>query len=66
MDVNGAFLNGVLLSKEVYVDQPKRFEDPKFPNHIYKLKKSLYGLKQTPKSWYERLTTYLLEKNFER
>ena len=38
----------------------------KFPNHVYRWKKSLYGLKQAPKAWYERLTTYLLEKKFER
>ena len=58
-------LNGI-LSEEVYVEQPKGFEDPKFPNHVYRLKKNLYGLKQVPRAWYERLTTYLLEKKFER
>ena len=31
MDVNSAFQNGVLLSKEVYVEQPKGFKDPKIP-----------------------------------
>ena len=40
---------------------PKGLEDPKFPNYVY-----IYGLKQTPGGWYERLTTYLLEKKFER
>ena len=65
MDVKSAFLNGI-LSKKIYVEQPKGFEDSKFSNHVYKLKKTLYGLKQAPKSWYERLTTYLLEKKFER
>jgi len=38
----------------------------KFSNHIYKLKKALYGLKQAPRSWYERLSTFLLENDFER
>ena len=64
MDVNSAFLN-VILSEEVYVEQPKGFEDPKFPNYVYRLKNALYGLKQAPRVWYERLTTYLLEKKFE-
>ncbi|XP_019086350.1 PREDICTED: uncharacterized protein LOC109126901 [Camelina sativa] len=46
--------------------QPKGFEDPKFPNHVYKLKKALYGLKQAPRAWYERLTVFLLENGFKR
>ena len=44
MDVKSAFLNGP-IQKLVYVKQPPGFEDPKFPNHVYKLHKVLYGLK---------------------
>ena len=44
---------------------PKGLEDPKLPNYVYRLKKALYELKQAPIAWYERLTTYLLEKKFE-
>lgn len=65
MDVKSAFLNGV-LQEEVYVEQPKGFQDPHHPHHVYKLKKALYGLKQAPWAWYERLTTYLLTKGFTR
>jgi hypothetical protein len=65
MDVKSAFLNGI-LKEEVYVEQPKGFEDHQFPNHVYKLKKALYGLKQAPRAWYERLTTYLLGQGFIR
>ena len=38
MDVKSAFLNGI-LNEKVYVEQPKGFEDPHFPNHVYNLKK---------------------------
>ncbi|GJY21912.1 retrovirus-related pol polyprotein from transposon TNT 1-94 [Tanacetum coccineum] len=40
MDVKTAFLNGI-LHEEVYVSQPDGFVDPKNPNHVYRLKKSL-------------------------
>ena len=42
------------------------FEDPKFPNHIYRLKIVLYGLKPALRAWYKMLTSYLLEKKFQR
>ena len=51
MDVKSAFLNGD-IEKEVYVDQPPGFVDYEHPNHVYKLKRALYGLEQAPRSWY--------------
>ena len=45
MDVKSAFLNG-LLQEEVFVKQPKGFQDRHFPDHVLRLKKALYGLKQ--------------------
>ena len=65
MDVKCAFLNGY-LNEEVFVEQPKGFEDPHFPYHVLRLKKALYGLKQAPRAWYNRLTHYLLDKGFKR
>ena len=62
MDVKCAFLNG-FLQEEVYVEQPG-FENPDFPDHVFKLQKALHGLKQAPRAWYERLSKFLLENGF--
>jgi hypothetical protein len=64
MDVKSAFLNGK-ISELVFVEQPPGFEDPKRPNHVYKLSKALYGLKQAPCAWYERLRDFLLSNDFK-
>ena len=63
MDVKSAFLNSV-LSEEVYVKQPPRFEDSQHPDYVFKLNHALYGLKQAPHAWYERLSKFLLENHF--
>ena len=65
MDVKSAFLNG-MLQEEVYVEQPKSFIDPHRPNDVYKLKRALYGLKQALRTWYDKLTAYLIEHGFKR
>ncbi|GJR51615.1 copia protein [Tanacetum coccineum] len=52
MDVKTLFFNGI-LREEVYVSQPARFVDPENPNHVYKLKKTLYCLKQALQAWRE-------------
>ncbi|GJX14424.1 putative ribonuclease H-like domain-containing protein [Tanacetum coccineum] len=61
----GAFLYGK-IEEEVYVCQPPGFEDPKFPDRVYKVEKALYGLHQAPRAWYETLSTYLLDNGFQR
>ncbi|GKD55463.1 putative ribonuclease H-like domain-containing protein [Tanacetum coccineum] len=65
MDVKSAFLYGT-IEEEVYVCQPPSFEDPQFPDKVYKVEKALYGLHQAPRAWYETLSTYLLKNRFRR
>ncbi|GKA80909.1 retrovirus-related pol polyprotein from transposon TNT 1-94, partial [Tanacetum coccineum] len=65
MDVKTTFLNGILC-EEVYVSQPDGFMDQDNPNHVYKLKKSLYGLKHAPHAWYDLLSKFLLSHEFSK
>ena len=65
MEVKSAFLNG-FLNEEIYVSQPKGFVDPHHPDHVLHLKKALFGLKQTPRVWYDRLIEYLVANGFLR
>nr|GFA20378.1 hypothetical protein [Tanacetum cinerariifolium] len=59
MDVKTAFLNGN-LQEEVYVSQLDGFVDTDNPNHMYKLKKALYRLKQASRAWYDMLSSFLI------
>ena len=63
MDVKSVFLNG-FINELVYVDQPFGFEDLRYPIHVYRLSKALYGLQQAPRAWYERLRDFLIKKGF--
>ncbi|GKB55021.1 putative ribonuclease H-like domain-containing protein [Tanacetum coccineum] len=65
MDVKSAFLYDK-IKEEVYVYQTLGFEDPEFPNKVYKVEKALHGLYQAPRAWYETLSTYLLDNRFQR
>nr|GEV30328.1 hypothetical protein [Tanacetum cinerariifolium] len=65
MDVKCAFLYGT-IEEEVHVCQPLGFEDPDYPDKVYKVVKALYGLHQAPRAWYEILANYLLENGFQR
>nr|GEY60022.1 hypothetical protein [Tanacetum cinerariifolium] len=55
MDVKSAFLYGT-IEEEVYVCQPPGFEDPDYPDKVYKVVKALYGLQQAPRAWKFGLT----------
>ncbi|GJY96133.1 retrovirus-related pol polyprotein from transposon TNT 1-94, partial [Tanacetum coccineum] len=65
MDVKTTFLNGN-LREEVYVSQSNGFVDLDNPNHVYKLKKALYGFKQAPRAWYDMLSLFLISQDFSK
>ncbi|GJU07143.1 putative ribonuclease H-like domain-containing protein [Tanacetum coccineum] len=65
IDMKSALLYGT-IKEEVYLCQPPGFEDPHFPDKVYKVEKALYGLHQVPRAWYETLSTYLIKNRFRR
>lgn len=65
VDVVAAYLNGK-LEEEVYMVQPKMFEDPKNPHKVCKLVKSLYGLKQAGREWNKTVNDILNNMKFKR
>nr|GEU32465.1 hypothetical protein [Tanacetum cinerariifolium] len=46
--------------------QPDGFVDQDNPNHVYKLKKALHGLKQAPRAWYDMLSSFLISQDFSK
>ncbi|WVZ89176.1 hypothetical protein U9M48_035612 [Paspalum notatum var. saurae] len=65
LDVKTAFLHGE-LEENIYMDQPEGFVIPGKENLVCKLKKSLYGLKQSPRQWYKRFDSFMLCNGFKR
>lgn len=62
MDVVTAFLYGT-LQEEIYMTLPEGYDTAGKVAHLLK---SLYGLKQSPRQWYIKLSTFLLELGFQR
>jgi hypothetical protein len=65
LDIKTAYLYGD-LKEEVYMRQPPGFTAPGKKDHVLKLQKSLYGLKQAGKCWYTKLYTFIQEQGYTR
>nr|GEV46511.1 hypothetical protein [Tanacetum cinerariifolium] len=61
MDVKSAFLYGT-IEEEVYVCQPTKFENPDYPDKVYKVVKALYGLHQAPRACHDKYVAEILRK----
>ena len=59
MDVKTAFLHGE-LEETIYRVQLEGFTQHGQEHLVYKLKKSLYGLKESPRQWYKRFDSYMI------
>ncbi|RVW65650.1 Retrovirus-related Pol polyprotein from transposon RE1 [Vitis vinifera] len=65
LDIKNAFLNGD-LEEEVYIEIPPGFEESMAKNQVCKLQKSLYGLKQSPRAWFDRFTKAVLKLGYKQ
>nr|GEX37367.1 retrotransposon protein, putative, Ty1-copia subclass [Tanacetum cinerariifolium] len=63
IDIKTAFLNGN-LSEEVYMEQPEGFVNLKYPNHVCKLKRFIYELKQASRQWNKRFNDEIKKFDF--
>ncbi|KAH9733862.1 Integrase catalytic domain-containing protein [Citrus sinensis] len=65
MNVKTAFLHGN-LEEEILMAQPEGFVEEGTEDMVCLLKKSLYGLKQSPRQWYLKFDEFMLNHNFSR
>jgi hypothetical protein len=65
MDVKKLFLNGE-IEEEVYIKNSKGFIIHNEKYHVCRLKKSMYGLKQAPCAWYEKMDGFLMSFGFSK
>ena len=65
MDVKTTFLHGD-LEEEIYITQPDGFKVVGKENWVCKLRKSLYGLKQSRRQWYKRFDQFMISQNYTR
>lgn len=65
MDVKTAFLHGY-LDETIYMEQPEGYVDKKHPDKVCLLKRSLYGLKQSPRQWNTRFDELMAKHGYSR
>jgi hypothetical protein len=63
--VKTAFLHSD-LEEDIYMDQPKGFIVPGKEDYVYRLRKPLYGLKQSSRQQYKRFVLFIISHSFQR
>uniref|UniRef100_A0A803NKZ0 Reverse transcriptase Ty1/copia-type domain-containing protein n=1 Tax=Cannabis sativa TaxID=3483 RepID=A0A803NKZ0_CANSA len=63
VNIDNAFLNGI-LTEDVYMEQPFGYVSLTHPSYVCKLQKALYGLRQAPRAWFDRLKNVLFSLGF--
>ena len=65
IDIKGAYLNGELTSREtIFMSQPPGYPVPDSASKVCRLHKTLYGLKQSGRRWYQKLVEIMLKLGF--
>ena len=66
LDIKTAYLNAD-IEEEIFVDQPPGFvkKNANGKSYVCRLKKSLYGLKQSGRNWFNTLRDFLLSIQFK-
>ena len=54
------------IEHDIYMKQPERFIDPQHPEYVCKLKRSLYGLKQSARWWNQTLDYFLIQNGYRK
>ena len=65
LDIKNVFLNGE-LEEEIYMRIPPGFEIESTRGKVWKLKKSLYGLKQSPRVWFKRFSDTIIQLEYKQ
>jgi hypothetical protein len=67
VDIKGAYLNGELNDNEVlYMQHPPGYKPRDAGNRVLRLKKTLYGLKQSGRRWYQKLSSIFDSLKFSK
>ena len=62
MDVKSVFIHGY-IQEEIYMKHPKVYIS--YSTLVFIIRKSFYGLKQSPRAWYAKMDSFLMSQNFE-
>jgi hypothetical protein len=65
LDIKNAFLHGD-LHEEVYMKIPHRFDTAQTKGKVLRLKKILYGLKQSPRAWFDRFRRAMCNMRYKQ